>query len=252
LAAERKELDEKSPWWGEHLHRYYEAIKYLKGDENVLDLACGYGFGSNILAENTEGVVVGGDIAQEAIDVSKQYWQQPNLVFKILDGTNLPFPDNHFDTVISFETIEHTTEYIKMLQEFARVLKPSGLAIISTPNFPMNSPTGKVTNPFHTQEFKYEEFEHILGASFTSVKIHGQQYNRYNTKGLRHRIASITEFILLQRGIRKLPISLQDSIMKRLINKPIYPEASDFDMVNDKVSILACTTFFAVCKKTKD
>jgi 2-polyprenyl-3-methyl-5-hydroxy-6-metoxy-1,4-benzoquinol methylase len=252
LAAERKELDEKSPWWGEHLHRYDEVLRYIKGEESILDIACGSGFGSDILAKNTSGVVVGGDIAKEAIDISKQYWQRPNLAFKILDGTKLPFPDNHFDIVVSFETIEHTTEYSTMVQEFARVLKPSGCAFISTPNFPVNSPTGQVTNPYHPQEFTHEELERILKVHFTSVKIEGQQYKRYIVKDLRHRMAAIAEFILLQRGIRKLPHSLQDGILKLLINKPIYPEASDFRMVNDKASILNCTTFFAICKKAKD
>jgi SAM-dependent methyltransferase len=83
LAAERKTLDTKSPWWGEHLHRYYVVLPYLSGTEKILDLACGNGFGSDILAQNieqkrnhdvsvTEGVVIGGDIALEAIEESRQ------------------------------------------------------------------------------------------------------------------------------------------------------------------------------------
>jgi ubiquinone/menaquinone biosynthesis C-methylase UbiE len=260
LADERKSLETKSPWWGEHLHRYYTVIPYLKGDEKILDLACGNGFGSDILAQNieqmrnpdvggTEGVVIGGDISSEAINESRHYWQRPNLSFEKLDGTQLPYADNYFDIVVSFETIEHTTAYQKMLQEFNRVLKPSGTVFISTPNFPINSPTGKVTNPYHTQEFKYDELSAILKNNFSHVQIFGQQYKRYNIKDLRHRIGYIAEKILLQRGIRKMPIALQDSIMNTLIGKRIYPEASDFNMVEDMPSILKCQTFFALCKK---
>jgi ubiquinone/menaquinone biosynthesis C-methylase UbiE len=248
LAAERKQLDEKSPWWGEHLHRYYEAVTYLKGDEKVLDLACGLGFGTDILAQNTEGGVTGGDVAEDAITECKKYWQRENLTFVLLDGTNLPYADNYFDTVVSFETIEHTTQYRKMLSEFSRVLKPGGIALISTPNFPINSPTGKVMNPYHTQEFTHAALSKILNEAFGEVKIQGQQYNRYKLKTFRKSIGWFFERLLLQRGIRKIPIPLQDRVMETLINRPIYPEAQDFEMVETLEEVLKCQTFFAVCK----
>jgi ubiquinone/menaquinone biosynthesis C-methylase UbiE len=248
LAAERKQLDEKSPWWGEHLHRYYEAVKYLKGDEKILDLACGLGFGTAILAEKTKNEVVGGDIAEEAITDSKQYWQHLNLTFLILDGTNLPYSDAFFDTLISFETIEHTTQYRQMLREFSRVLKPNGIALISTPNFPINSPTGKVMNPYHTQEFTHAELLQILKEVFGEVHIQGQQYSRYKIQSFRNRLGRVVERFLLLRGIRKIPIFLQDEVMKTLINRTIYPEAQDFEMVDGLEEVLKCQTFFALCK----
>jgi 2-polyprenyl-3-methyl-5-hydroxy-6-metoxy-1,4-benzoquinol methylase len=248
LAAERKQLDEKSPWWGEHLHRYYEAVKFLKGKEKILDIACGLGFGTDILAKNTEGGVVGGDIAEDAIKDSKQYWQRGNLTFALLDGTNLPYADNYFDTVVSFETIEHTTQYRQMLSEFSRVLKPNGIALISTPNFPINSPKGKVMNPYHTQEFTHAELSEILNEAFGEIYIQGQQYSRYKIKSFRNSIGWFFERFLLQRGIRKLPISLQDRVIQTLINRPIYPEAQDFEMVEGLEEVLKCQTFFAVCK----
>ena len=248
MAAERKELDEKSPWWGEHLHRYYEAVKYLKGSETVLDLACGLGFGTAILAGKTKGKVIGGDIAEDAIQDSQKYWQRENLSFTVLDGTNLPYADGYFDIVVSFETIEHTPQYRQMLKEFSRVLKPNGVALISTPNFPINSPTGKVMNPYHTQEFTHRELSEILNEVFSEVTIHGQQYSRYKIKSFSNSIGWFFECLLLQRGIRKIPISLQDLVMKTLINRPIYPEAQDFEMVDALDDILKCQTFFAVCK----
>jgi ubiquinone/menaquinone biosynthesis C-methylase UbiE len=248
LAAERKQLEGKSPWWGEHLQRYYEVVKYLKGDEKILDIACGNGFGSDILSKNTEGVVIGGDIAPEAIEESQLYWKRSNLEFKVLDGTNLPYPDNYFDTVVSFETIEHTPQYQQMVKEFSRVLKPTGTAFISTPNFPINSPTGKVTNPYHTQEFTYVQLAEILNGVFDEMTIKGQQYSRYKIKGFRNRVGGIVETILLQRGIRKIPISIQDSVMNGIIGRPIYPEVQDFDMVEKVEDILKCQTFFAICR----
>ena len=53
MSSERQELNVISPWWGEHIHRYNEVIDQLNGNETILDIACGTGFGSNLLASKT-------------------------------------------------------------------------------------------------------------------------------------------------------------------------------------------------------
>lgn len=162
MASERQLLEKKSPWWGEHVHRYDVAVKQLKGNEKILDIACGTGFGSDILAQYTNNTVIGGDIVPEVVAECRETWHRPNLKFAVLDGTQLPYEDDYFDVIVSYETIEHTTQYMAMLQEFNRVLKPDGTAFISTPNFPINSPSGKVTNSYHKQEFTLDELDKIL------------------------------------------------------------------------------------------
>lgn len=124
MSSERQALEEKSPWWGEHLHRYHEAAKHVTRTDSLLDLAFGTGFGTNLLAEHTEGMVIGGDLAASAIEESRKHWSRANLEFKVLDGVELLFEDAHFDKLVSFETIEHTERYREMLAEFCRVLKP--------------------------------------------------------------------------------------------------------------------------------
>ena len=176
MSSERQALEEKSPWWGEHVHRYHEAAKEVRRTDCLLDLACGTGFGTNILAEHTAGMVVGGDLAPSAIEESRRHWSRANLEFKILDGVDIGFEDGHFNKIVSFETIEHTALYREMLAEFARVLKPGGTAFISTPNFPVNSPSGVVTNPYHAQEFEYDELLGVLSEAFDTVRVLGQQY----------------------------------------------------------------------------
>src|SRR5258705_1094653 len=177
MSSERQLLDPEDPWWGEHVHRYKEVLSVVKKEDVILDLACGTGFGSDILAEHTEGEVIGGDIAEEAIEECNKNWKRPQLRFRVLDGTRLTYESNYFDKIVSFETIEHTTEYERMLREFWRVLKPGGIAFISTPNFPINSPSGKVLNPYHTQEFTYDELKGVLGNIFADVTIKGQKYS---------------------------------------------------------------------------
>lgn len=249
MSSERQEYNEETPWWGEHIHRYQMVLPYLSQTGNILDIACGNGFGSFLLSKHTQGIVVGADISSKAVEGCKDRFKRENLLFKQMDGTALPYPENYFDIIVSFETIEHTTEYEKMLSEFNRVLKPGGTAFISTPNILVNSPGDKVTNPYHTQEFTFVELKALLEKNFSSVEISGQQYSRYVKHSFRNIIAFITEQILYLRGIRKIPLAIQNKIMQMFIGKDIYPVPEDFTLVTGEKEILKCKTFFAVCKK---
>jgi ubiquinone/menaquinone biosynthesis C-methylase UbiE len=248
MSSERQLLEPNDPWWGEHVHRYDEVLPYLTPSDVVLDIACGTGFGSDILAQHTKGKVIGGDIAPDAIAECAKTWQKPNLQFVVLDGTNLAYPDGFFDKIVSFETIEHTTQYRQMLKEFYRVLKPGGTAFISTPNFPINSPSGKVTNPYHTQEFTYDELSVLLKEVFPDVKITGQKYSRYDN-GKTNSFGKVIEWGFGIIGIRKLPYSIKNGVSRFFIKKTFYPAADDFTMVPSVPDILKCKTFFCICRK---
>jgi ubiquinone/menaquinone biosynthesis C-methylase UbiE len=167
----------------------------------------------------------------------------------VCDGTKLPYKIQTFDAVISFETIEHTKAFNEMLAEFKRVVKNDGVVIISTPNRIINSPAGIVTNPYHTQEWDHDELLHILKTHFASVQLYGQEYIRYKNKTqLNYRVGKWTEGFLYKRGIRKLPIVIQDAIMKLIVSQPMYPLAGNYELASDPDKIKKCKTFFAVCK----
>jgi 2-polyprenyl-3-methyl-5-hydroxy-6-metoxy-1,4-benzoquinol methylase len=240
MSSERQELNEVSPWWGEHVHRYNEVIKQLKGKEDILDIACGTGFGSNLLASKINGNVIGGDLSSETIELCKNFWNASNLSFQVMDGTQLKFEDNTFDVVVSFETIEHTTAFNEMITEFKRVIKKGGKLFISTPNRLINSPSGIVTNPYHTQEWYYKEFVELLEVHFDTYQLFGQKYTRYNNSSLAEKV----ENLLYMRGIRKIPIIIQDYIMNAFGQPSMYPTENDYDMVLDPSEILQCKTFF--------
>lgn len=250
MASERQDHNEISPWWGEHVHRYLVALNYVKPNDNLLDLACGNGFGSKLLSEKTTGNVIGGDISEKTIAYCRSTFKNVrNLTFELIDGTNMPFADEHFNLIVSFETIEHTTQYMKMLSEFNRTVVTNGYVIISTPNIVVNSPGGKVLNPYHTQEFNYEQLRAVLEAFFKEVKIYGQQYTRYKEATLRNKTGQLLEKLLYLRGVRKLPLPLQNSIMKTIVGKPMYPMPEDYTMTDNTHDLLKCKTFFAVCRK---
>ncbi|MBI3519557.1 MAG: class I SAM-dependent methyltransferase [Bacteroidetes bacterium] len=249
MSSERQLNSENNPWWGEHLHRYQEAAKLLpKKHLKILDIACGSGFGSDFLAQ-LGNTVIGGDVSESAIAECRSKFNRSDISFEVVDGTNLPYTDETFDVIISFETIEHTTKYQKMLNEFKRVVKKDGVIILSTPNFLINSPTGIIVNPYHTQEWTYEELYEILNNTFSNVKLLGQAYTRYrNKRQLKYRIGKIVENIFYTRGVRKLPISFQDKTMKMLIGEPMYPLPNNYSFVEELNEIKKCKTFFAICK----
>lgn len=246
MASERQEINKMSPWWGEHLHRYEEVIKSLMGNETILDIACGSGFGTHLLSTHSTNKVFGGDLSIEAITLCNNSWNKDNLSYEIMNGTKLKFEDNTFDVVVSFETIEHTTMFNEMVKELKRVVKPNGIIYLSTPNSKINSPNGIVTNPYHAQEWDYEEFCKIVNKHFNSYKIFGQKYNRYKNK---KPIAFYVESLLYRRGIRKIPISFQDKIIVLFGQKSIYPSSKDYIMTNNTSEIKKCKTFFAICSK---
>ncbi len=246
MSLERQEDNTNNPWWGEHLNRYEEALKFLPNKGKILDIACGNGFGSNFLSEKGYEVI-GGDISPEAIEACRQKYT--SVKFEVCDGTKLSFANETFDAVVSFETIEHTTQFDKMLEEFKRVTKRDGVVLISTPNIAVNSPSGKVTNPFHTQEWNFNELQDILKRHFPNFNLYGQHYTRYkNTTGLNFKLGSVLENFLYLRGVRKLPIELQDGLMKMMISQPMYPLSTNYELVSELNEIVKCKTFFAVCK----
>jgi ubiquinone/menaquinone biosynthesis C-methylase UbiE len=250
MSSERQPVESAGRWWGEHVHRYHEALLYIDPDDTVLDIACGTGFGTAIIAGKTRGKVIGGDIAADAIDECRNHWQKNNLEFRVLDGTKLDFTDGYFNKIVSFETIEHTGQYREMVAEFARVLKPAGQLILSTPNREVSSPDGIIINPFHIQEFTYEELKQILETSFPHVQLFGQRYMRYDKRSFRRSIGKLFEKLFLSFGIRKLPYSLRSGFMKTFFGYPLYPRETDFILEKDIQRLKKeCPVQVAICQK---
>ena len=152
----------------EHWARYHR-IAHLVKEKKVLDVACGTGYGSDFLAQ-TASLVTGGDISHETITYCKaHYYQKSNLRFDMMDIRKLPFVDNSFDLVVSFETLEHIVEGDQFLKEICRVLAEDGALVISTP---FGGPCG---NPYHVAYYQRESFEKYLLNYFKEVDLKFQR-----------------------------------------------------------------------------
>lgn len=160
--------------WYEHFHRYVLAARWCK-DARTLDAACGEGYGAALLAE-TAASVEAVDISESAITHARQrYADTPGLAFHLSDCTSLPFADNEFDRVVSFETLEHLSEQEQLLTEFRRVLKPDGLLLLSSPDKAVYSDQHNTDNEFHVKELYRDELEQLIGRHFPAYRLLGQK-----------------------------------------------------------------------------
>ena len=152
-----------------HLARYRFAAR-LVADKDVLDVACGTGYGSAMLASAGARQVTGVDIAPEAISHASAHFARENLTFVRMDVQDLrEIPP--VDLVVSFETIEHLEDPMRFLQEVTNVMKVGGELVISTPVRMRGTLLDAPENPFHLREWSPPEFEELLRKFFTDVQI---------------------------------------------------------------------------------
>ncbi len=161
----------------EHFQRYLSVCEFVKG-KDVLDAACGEGYGSKILSDYAKSVI-GIDIDLETVERAKnKYKSVGNLQFLQGSVEKLEVEDDSIDVVISFETIEHVDEKIQesFLSEIKRVLKPNGFLIMSTPNKAIYSDLHNYSNHFHVKEFYYDEYISFLHSKFQNVLLYNQSF----------------------------------------------------------------------------
>jgi SAM-dependent methyltransferase len=220
-----------------HLKRYMFALPWCAGFE-VIDVGCGVGYGTAALAE-TALRVIGGDIDQDAIAYARRRYGRPNVEFVKLDATELPFGDSSFDTVCSFETIEHLDDPEALVREAARVLRPAGAFIVSTPHSAKT--TYSPENPFHRVEFERADFEKMLERSFASVDLYGER--RVQTRV--HRLLQRMDVL----GLRRRSALLRRASV--ITGTPATEHLTVDDVVISREHLEQADVLYAVCRLPK-
>ena len=157
----------------EHFHRYAWARGLVEGLD-VLDCACGEGYGSRILADAARSVH-GVDIDPATVEHARKRYATQGLEFTRASALELPFDDDRFDAVVSFETLEHLAEHDALMAEFRRVLKPRGFVLISSPDKKTYSDDSGFDNEFHVRELYRDELEALLATHFPNFSLFGQK-----------------------------------------------------------------------------
>lgn len=194
---------------------YVEAAKRVEG--RVLEIGTGTGYGVDIIAPHAVQYVTLDKCRSEELPEMPS-----NVEFVQCAVPPLPFEDESFDCVVSFQVIEHIKRDKEFVSEVCRVLKPGGKFIVSTPNRPMSL----TRNPWHVREYTAEEFRALLSI-FPSVEALGVGGNErvwsYYEKN-RESVRRIMRFDILRmqwwlpRWVLQIPYDILNRLNRRKLH----------------------------------
>jgi SAM-dependent methyltransferase len=146
-------------WYRRHL-AVYEWIAGRVAGGQVLDMACGEGYGSAVLARRAARVT--------GVDANPEAFEHARLRYS---GANIDFERG----LVFLQTIEHVQDPAAVLRHFQALLRPEGTVYVSTPNLLTLAPAGaeKSDNPWHVREYRAEEFVDLCESVFDSVEMLG-------------------------------------------------------------------------------
>ena len=160
----------------DHMARYGFAATHARG--MTLDLGSGVGYGAAIIAAAPSvQFLIAFDISSRALAFGKASYSE-SISFVAGDAGALPFSTDSLDSVVCLEAIEHVPDPERVLKEIARVLRPEGLLIISTPNRWTTSPLyRRPANPYHVLEWYPGSFKKLVSRHFDVQEVLGQSWH---------------------------------------------------------------------------
>src|SRR3954463_2123342 len=156
-------------WFRRHL-AVYEWVAERCAGRDVVDMACGEGYGGDVLARRARHVT-GVDANPDAHEHARLKYTRPGVRFvrDLVESYDEPC-----DAVVFLQTIEHVENPGAILDHLRSLLRPRGVAYVSTPNVLTLAPDGKKSgNPWHVKEYSAEEFRALCEASFEHVELLG-------------------------------------------------------------------------------
>jgi len=172
LTGERTlpDVSAENYWFRRHLV-VYEWIAARCGGLDVVDMACGEGYGTDVLAGRA-ATVVGVDANPDAHEHARARYARPGVRFEraLIDAFGEPC-----DAVVFLQTIEHVRDAPATLRHLRSLLRPGGRAYVSTPNLLRLAPPGaeRSDNPWHVREYRSKEFRSLCEGCFDRVELHG-------------------------------------------------------------------------------
>ena len=181
----------------------------VKQHSIVLEVGCGDGALSGLIFKNFNCELHGIDPSDAGIRFSREMFQKHGFKgsFEVSGGYTFNFPDNHFDAVVLADVIEHVQFPDQMLTEMKRVLKPAGIAIVTTPIRTSEHPEDKM----HVQEFFPDQLAELCTQVFGEPLV-------------RHYSHPVVWFELYSHGRKKVrsTVRLYVRAMDKLFGKNVF------------------------------
>lgn len=236
------------------LSAYILSEKFISGD--ILELGCGEGRGIDIILKKSRSYT--------AIDKIKSVIDELSLKYKNNNFSASNFPpleeiqDNSFDTIISFQVIEHINDDELFISEIKRILRPGGIALITTPNIKMTL----TRNPWHIREYTSKQLRDLCEKYFSSVEVYGISGNEKVIKYYNQNLDSVQRFKKLDvfnlekrlpNFIYKIPYEILNRMNRNNLKKNDDKLVSsitykDYELVKDSPTNL---DLFLVLRKNK-
>jgi SAM-dependent methyltransferase len=154
-------------WFRRHLV-VYEWIADRCAGLKVVDMACGEGYGTDVLAGRAREVT-GVDANPQAFEHARLKYTRPGVRFV---RNMIELYSEPCDAVIFLQTIEHVPDPEGVLRHFRGM---AGTVYVSTPNLLTLAPPGadKSGNPWHLREYRVAEFRALCESVFDRVDLYG-------------------------------------------------------------------------------
>lgn len=245
--------------YGWHIARYQFCQPFVSG-KIVLDIACGTGYGSSMLSSSGASLVIGADLSINAVKYAQEHFQTDRVYWVVMDGRALGFGPDTFDVIVSLETIEHISDYRRFLRELARILRPGGVLLLSTPNKTWHEASGLPPNPYHIYEFTPLELKEILTTYFKEVTLLGQdvspagrrrisEWENTIKENFRSQPACLRFIIEHLRPVAQLvPSAVRDFFMHRCLGVPRFVFLPEDTVISEDLSVSG-RVIVAVCRK---
>ena len=170
LTGERTlpDVPEENYWYRRHLV-VYEWIAQRAHGRKVVDLACGEGYGSSVLARTAQSVT-GVDANPEAFEHARAKYTEVTFERNMIE-----LWQGDVDCVVFLQTIEHIQDPDGMLEHIKALIAPGGVAYVSTPNVLTLAPKGQTRsgNPWHVREYQPGEYRALCERHFANVDLLG-------------------------------------------------------------------------------
>ena len=168
------------------LSAYVFAEKYINGD--VLELGCGEGRGIDIILKKSKSFTAIDKISEVTERLSRKYKNEKFISSSFPPLINIE--DNSFDTIVTFQVIEHINNDSLFVEEIYRILRPGGKALITTPNIEMTL----TRNPWHIREYTSRQLQDLAAKFFTKITMKGITGNDKIKKYYEENKKSVSKF----------------------------------------------------------